>query len=307
MVNSFNVTILGSSSALPTSQRNTTAQMINHAERFFLVDCGEGTQIQLRRFQIRFFRIDNIFISHMHGDHFFGLPGLLNTFNLLGRKKDLHLYGPPKLKIFIEAIESFALHHLSYKIVFHPLTFEDKTLIYENKFLSVYSFPVSHKIPTCGFSFEEKKMPRNILKDAIEKYQIPIKDIKAIKDGSDFKTEDGTIIPNDEITIDSPEPRKYAFCTDTQYDENVVSYIKHVNVLYHEATFQNDMAEHAAETQHSTAGDAGKIANKAGAKKLLLGHFSSRYKDFKQFIADANEEFSNEIVTVEDGMKIEIS
>lgn len=306
MVNSFNVTILGSSSALPTSHRNTTAQLINHAERFFLVDCGEGTQIQLRRFQIRFFRIDNIFISHMHGDHFFGLPGLLNTFNLLGRKKDLHLYAPPILKTFIDAIESFALHHLSYTIVFHPLTFDDKTLIYENKLLRVFSFPVSHKIPTCGFIFEEKKIPRNIIKQAIKKYNISIKEIRNIKDGNDYQLPDGTIVLNDEITIDSPEPRKYAFCTDTRYDEKIIPYIYGVDVLYHEATFQNDMVKHAAETKHSTAGEAGKIAKGAEAKKLLLGHFSSRYKDFNQFVFEAAKIFQNEIVTVEDGMTINI-
>jgi len=154
---SFEITILGSSSALPTSKRFPSAHVVNIHERFFLVDCGEGTQIQLRRFHVKFFRIDHILISHLHGDHFFGLPGLLNTYNLLGRLKDLHLYGPPSLQEFINAIEHFILHHLSYKIVFHSLNFSEKELIYENKLLKIFSFPVIHKIPTCGFLFEEKK------------------------------------------------------------------------------------------------------------------------------------------------------
>ncbi len=306
MVNRFEVTILGSSSALPTSQRNTTAQLINHAERFFLVDCGEGTQIQLRRFRIKFFRIDHVFISHLHGDHFFGLPGLLNTYNLLGRLKDLHLYGPPSLQEFINAIKHFILHHLSYKIIFHPLNFAEKALVYENKLLKVFSFPVSHKIPTCGFLFEEKKLPKNILKEAIEKYQISIQAIKAVKDGADFTLPDGKIIPNNEITVDSPCPRKYAFCTDTAYDEKIISYIKSSNVLYHEATFLDDMEDRAGETHHSTARQAAMLAKKTGAGKLLLGHFSSRYKNFKPFVHQASEEYNGEVVVTEDGMTIKI-
>ena len=306
MVNRFEVTILGSSSALPTSQRNTTAQLINHAERFFLVDCGEGTQIQLRRFQVKFFRIDHVFISHLHGDHFFGLPGLLNTYNLLGRLKDLHLYGPSSLQEFIDAIKHFILHHLSYEIIFHPLNFSEKELVYENKLLKIFSFPVSHKIPTCGFLFEEKKLQKNILKEAVEKYQIPIKDIKAIKEGKDFLLPDGKIIPNAEITIDSAAPRKYGFCTDTAYDEKILPYIENCDVLYHEATFLDDMEDRATETRHSTARQAAKLAKKAKAGKLLLGHFSSRYKVFNSFIQQASEEYDGEVIVTEDGMTVKI-
>jgi len=305
LVNRFEVTILGSSSALPTSQRNTTAQLVNHAERFFLVDCGEGTQIQLRRFNLKFFRIDHIFISHLHGDHFFGLPGLINTFNLLGRKKDLHIFGPASLQEFINAIERYILHHMSYEIIFHPLNFSEKEMIYENKLLKIFSFPVSHKIPTCGFLFEEKKLPRNIIKASIEKYKIPIQQIKAIKDGADFDY-NGTIIPNTEITIDSPEPRQYAFCTDTAYDEQIIPFIKSCNLLYHEATFLDDMEERASETYHSTARHAGKIAKKAEAGKLLLGHFSSRYKNFKPFVDQASEVYDGEVIIAEDGMTLKL-
>ena len=305
MVNRFEVTILGSSSALPTSQRNTTAQLINHAERFFLLDCGEGTQIQLRRFNLKFFRIDHIFISHLHGDHFFGLPGLINTFNLLGRKKNLHVFGPASLQEFFDAIDHYIFHHMSYEIIFHPLNFSEKEMIYENKLLKIFSFPVSHKIPTCGFLFEEKKLPRNIIKEAIEKYKIPIQQIKAIKDGADFDY-NGTIIPNTEITIDSPEPRQYAFCTDTAYDEKIIPFIKSCNLLYHEATFLDDMEERAGETYHSTARQAAKIAKKAEAGKLLLGHFSSRYKNFKPFVSQASEAYDGEVIIAEDGMTLKL-
>jgi len=305
LVNRFEVTILGSSSALPTSQRNTTAQLINHAERFFLVDCGEGTQIQLRRLKFKFFRIDHVIISHLHGDHFFGLPGLLNTFNLLGRKKDLHIFGPTSLQEFIEAIKNYILHHISYEIIFHPLNFSEKEMIYENKLLKIFSFPVSHKIPTCGFLFEEKKMPRNIIKEVIEKYNIPIQQIKSIKDGNDFDY-NGTIVPNTALTTDSPKPRQYAFCTDTAYDERIIPFIKSCNLLYHEATFLDDMADRAVETYHSTASQAAKIAKKANAGKLLLGHFSSRYKNFKPFISQASEVYDGEVIIAEDGMTIKL-
>lgn len=307
MINRFEVTILGSSSALPTSHRNTTAQLVNHAERFFLLDCGEGTQIQLRRFKVKFFRINHIFISHLHGDHFFGLPGLLNTYNLLGRTCDLHIYGPESLQEFIEAIKKFILHHLSYELIFHALNFSEKTLIYENKLLNIYSFPVEHKIPTCGFLFEEKKLPRNIIKEAIDQYKIPIKAIHSIKNGADYLLPNGNIIPNNQITVDSASPRKYAFCTDTAYNENIIPIIKGSNLLYHEATFLNNMETRAQETKHSTAGQAGLLAQKSEVKKLMLGHFSSRYKDFKLFKEQAAEKYDKEIIITHDGMTIVVT
>jgi len=304
----FQVTILGSSSALPTSQRNTTAQLINHAERFFLVDCGEGTQIQMRRFQKKFFRIDHIFISHLHGDHFFGLPGLINTFNLLGRGKDLHIYAPPLLQEFLDAIRNYIFHGLSYKIIFHPIEHaEGSQLIYENKLLEVYAFPLIHKIPTYGFLFQEKLLPRKIKKELVEKYQIPIVDILKIKEKqAGFRLEDGSFLSNEELTLPPEPPRSYAFCSDTAFNPKLTEYIREVDLLYHEATFLSDMKDRAKETTHSTAEDAAKIATMVKAHRLMVGHYSSRYRELEPFRDEIMSHFSGEVLLAEDGQTIEI-
>jgi ribonuclease Z len=299
---------LGSSSALPTSQRNTTAQLINHAERFFLVDCGEGTQIQMRRFQKKFFRIDHIFISHLHGDHFFGLPGLINTFNLLGRGKDLHIYAPPLLQEFLDAIRNYIFHGLSYKIIFHPIEHaEGSQLIYENKLLEVYAFPLIHKIPTYGFLFQEKLLPRKIKKELVEKYQIPIVDILKIKEKqAGFRLEDGSFLSNEELTLPPEPPRSYAFCSDTAFNPKLTEYIREVDLLYHEATFLSDMKDRAKETTHSTAEDAAKIATMVKAHRLMVGHYSSRYRELEPFRDEIMSHFSGEVLLAEDGQTIEI-
>jgi len=298
----FEITILGSSSALPTSERNTTAQIINHAERFFLIDCGEGTQIRMRQNSVRILRIDHIFISHLHGDHLFGLPGLLNTMNLLGRQKDLNIYAPPELNSFLQAINTYIFTKLGYAINIYPLKDNNKDLLYENKFLKIYSFPVSHRIPTWGFSFEEKKQPRKLIKEAIEQYNIPIVWRPRIKNGEDYITSDRQIIPNEQITKDSPSPRKYVFITDTEYLPSVKKYFDTpINTLYHEATFLDTHKERAQETKHSTASQAGKIATILQAQKLLLGHFSTRYKHIQPFINEAKKEFNKEVHAVRDG------
>ena len=308
MTSRFQVTILGSSSALPTSQRNTTAQLINHAERFFLVDCGEGTQIQMRRFQKKFFRIDHIFISHLHGDHFFGLPGLINTFNLLGRGKDLHIYAPPLLQEFLDAIRNYIFHGLSYKIIFHPIEHaEGSQLIYENKLLEVYAFPLIHKIPTYGFLFQEKLLPRKIKKELVEKYQIPIVDILKIKEKqAGFRLEDGSFLSNEELTLPPEPPRSYAFCSDTAFNPKLTEYIREVDLLYHEATFLSDMKDRAKETTHSTAEDAAKIATMVKAHRLMVGHYSSRYRELEPFRDEIMSHFSGEVLLAEDGKTIEI-
>jgi len=298
----FELTILGSSSALPTSRRNTTAQVLNHAERFFLIDAGEGTQIRMRQFKIKMPRIDHIFISHLHGDHIFGLPGIINTFNLLGRGKDLHIYAPPELQEFLNAIHNYIFTRLNYEIIFHNLEDGGKKLIYENKLLEVYSFPVSHRVKTWGFSFEEKKQPRKLIKEKIEEYKIPIPWRIRIKNGEDYTDEEGNIYPNEELTTDSPEPRKYVFITDTEYLPSIKSYFNgSVDVLYHESTFLQSELERAKETKHSTAKEAAQIANLINAKKLLLGHFSTRYKDCHKFIEEASSVFDGEIFIVNDG------
>jgi len=298
----FEITILGSSSALPTSRRNTTAQVLNHAERFFLIDCGEGAQIQMRRFKLKMQRIDQIFISHLHGDHIFGLPGIINTFNLLGRYKELHIYAPKQLEDFLNAINTYIFTRLNYPITFHYLNPEGKDLIYENKLLKVFSFPVSHRIETWGFSFEEKQQPRKLIKEIIEKLSVPIPWRIRLKNGEDYVDENGNVFPNEDLTTPPPEPRKYVFVTDTEYLPEIKNYFEgSVNLLYHEATFLESEIERAAETKHSTAKQAAQIATLLNAKKLLLGHFSTRYKDIKPFAEEAKQAFSGEIELVEDG------
>ena len=297
----FEVTILGSSSALPTSQRNTTAQLINHAERFFLIDCGEATQIRIRQLGLKLMRIDHIFISHLHGDHLFGLPGIANTFNLLGRQKDLHIYGPAKLTQFLNAIHDYIFTRLGYNIKVHHLEKEGKKLLYENKFIEVYSFPVIHKVDTWGFSFEEKLLPKKIKKDKIEEYKIPIPWRVRIKKGEDFITQDGNVIPNEELTLPPPNPRKYIFITDTEFIPDINKYFDNVDIIYHESTFLSDAKDRAKQTKHSTAKDAGKIAKLVNAKKLLLGHFSTRYTDISKFVEEASMNFEGEIIAVKDG------
>ena len=301
----FELTILGSSSALPTSKRNLTAHVLNVYERFFLIDCGEGTQVQMRRNKIKFGRINHIFISHIHGDHFYGIFGLLSSFNLLDRKADLHIYAHKELRKAIRYMKRNFEGHFSYSIRFHEINKETKEKIYEDNHVEVFSFPVKHKIDTSGFLFVEKQRLPNIKKDYVKKYNIPIKAIHGIKKGEDFELPDGQVIPNHKLTYPPYKPRSYAYCTDTAYDESLIPIIKNVDLLYHEATFNEDHKDQAAETLHSTAKQAAAIAQKADVKKLIIGHFSARYKIIDQLIDEAKSVFENTIAA-EDGLKYKI-
>ncbi len=302
---SFTLTILGSSSALPTSERFTTAQVINILERFFLIDCGEGTQIQLRKYKIGFGKINNVFISHLHGDHFLGLLGLISTFNLLGRENDLNIYCPAELENILNCQLNYFENNLIFKIIYHPLNFNHTEIIYEDDKLTVKSFPLKHKIPTSGFLFEEKQKPKNIIKEKIEELNIPIKEIIKIKQGHDFIASTGKLYKNEELTLSPSKPRSYAYCSDTSYCEDIIPIIKKVDLLYHEATFMNDMKERAKQTFHSTTIDAATIAKKADVKKLIIGHFSARYKDIEPVLQEAKSVFPNTLAA-EDGMIISI-
>lgn len=293
---SFQLTILGSSSALPTSKRFSTAQVLNVHERFFLIDCGEGTQMQLRRSKVGFGRINHIFISHIHGDHIFGLFGLLSSFNLLGRRSDLNIYADPKLETILNSLSPYFFYDLKYKIVYHYLDAKTSTLIYEDKLVEVHSIPLKHTIPTCGFLFKEKEKPLNIKKDAIDRYNISIRDIVKIKNGEDYVTDKGDVILNKELTILPPPTKSYAYCSDTAYAEKIIPLIKDVDLLYHETTFMNDMAKRAKKTGHSTTIQAATIAQKANAKKLIIGHFSSRYNDLQPLHEEALSVFENTII-----------
>jgi ribonuclease Z len=285
------VTILGSSSALPTSGRYPSAHVLNAHERLFLIDCGEGTQMQLRKTRIRFAKINHIFLSHLHGDHIFGLYGLLSTFSLMGRENPLHLYAPEKYDAILKShLNDFDIN-LSFEIIFTPLSGNDPVKILDDKYLTVTSFPLKHRIPAYGFLFREKMSERNIIAECIGKYNIPLVRIPAIKKGEDFITQDGNLIKNEELTLPPREPLSYAYCSDTKYFKRLSSFVKEVTLLYHEATFDKSKADLARMTGHSTTLEAAKTAQDARADSLIIGHFSARYKDIEPLVAEARTIF----------------
>jgi len=296
----FQLTILGSSSATPTSNRYPTAQVLNVLGRFFLIDCGEGTQHQIRKNNISLLKINNIFISHLHGDHFFGLIGIIATMGLMGRKTDLHIYAHSELQKYTASqIKYLKMEDLGYQLIFHPLNFKKPQTIFENKKIIVKSFPLKHRIDCCGFRFDEKPREPNIIKEQIDCYNIPIRSIKDIKAGEDFVTKTGDIIPNSKLVREPLKPRSYAFCSDTCYFENIIEQIKKVDLLYHEATFAEAEKDLAEKTFHSTAIQAAKIASLAKVKKLLIGHFSARYNDTKALQDEARTIFRNSFAVKE--------
>jgi ribonuclease Z len=299
------LTILGSSSALPTSERYPSAHVLNAHERLFLIDCGEGTQMQLRKNRIRFGKINHIFISHLHGDHVFGLYGLLSTFSLMGRKSPVHLYAPENYQHILGShLKDFDIH-LSYEIDFKPLSGKDPVQILDDKYLTVTAFPLQHRVPSFGFLFREKKYDRNIIKECIEKYQIPQVRIPAIKKGEDFVTPEGIIIKNKDITLSPSEPLSYAYCSDTRYFKRLASFVKDVNLLYHEATFDKSLSDLAEVTGHSTTLDAARTAVNANAGSLIIGHFSARYKDISLLVEEAKVLFPQTFAAI-DGKSFEI-
>lgn len=301
---SFRLTILGCGSATPTSQRNPTAQVLNVHERFFLIDCGEGTQLQMLRYQVKGHRINHIFISHLHGDHYLGLIGYLSSLHLMGRTKAINLYCPSALQEILELQWRHSGTELSYPINFHHLENGHK-VIFEDRTLRVMSFPLEHRIPCWGFSFHEQPKPRTILPEKLKEYQIPIAKISGIKEGDDYITEDGRTIKNEELTTDPIPERSYAFCSDTKYAENIIPYLQKVDLLYHEATFSNKLAIRAEKTFHTTATQAAQIAEKAQVKKLMIGHFSSRYKETDDLLEEAQEVFPDTIAAY-DGLTVDI-
>ncbi|MES2593245.1 MAG: ribonuclease Z [Bacteroidota bacterium] len=301
----FELTILGCSSATPTSSRNPTAQLLNIAERFFLIDCGEATQIQLRRYKIKFQRINHIFISHLHGDHYFGLMGFLSSLHLLGRTVDLHLFCPPELQEIIELQFKHSQTYLKYKIIYHPHQYIANDLIFEDDKVEIRTILLNHRIPCCGFLFTEKPLPATISTDTLQKYRIPVERINSIKNGSDYTTASGTVVANKDLVINH-KPRSYAYCSDTCYDERIIESIKGANLLYHEATFMNDMLPRAKETFHSTALQAGTIASKAQVHQLMIGHYSARYKNLQPLLLEAQSVFQNTLLAVEgESIKVE--
>lgn len=291
----FQITILGCSAAYPANGLLTTSQVLNINEKYYLIDCGEGTQAQLRKYRVKASKINHIFISHIHGDHILGLPGLIGSFGLLGRVAPLHIYCPEGVKEFVEAFLKYTkVRKLIYPLHFHVHQSTEPTLLLDNEDLTVTTIPMKHDAPTTGFLFQEKERPRNMRKEAIEKYDIPYQQMTAIKNGADFRTATGKVIPNKELTKAGKPSRSFAFCSDTAYTETILPQIKNVDLLYHEATFGDEKLEDIQERNiHSTARQAGQIACQANAKRLIIGHFSPRYKDLEVLLTQAREAFKN--------------
>lgn len=265
-----------------------------------MIDCGEGTQMQLRKYRIRLGKIHHIFISHLHGDHIFGLFGLLSSYSLLGREDPLHVFGPEGLEAMVLDHLKFFHNDLGFELYFHRIQCRRPALVYEDRHVSVHSLPMIHRIPTCGFLFREQPKERNIIKEKIDEYNIPVKEIIKVKQGADFVLPGGAVIPNAELTLPPASPRSYAYCTDTRPNGKNIPMLEGVDMLYHEATFAQEDAALAHETYHSTARQAAALASEAGVLKLLIGHFSSRYKDISLLENEAREIFP-ETFAVNDG------
>jgi len=288
------LTILGCHSATPRVNAHPTAQYLQINERHILIDCGEGTQVQLRKYKVPFSKINHIFISHLHGDHFYGLVGLISTLGLLDRRTELHVYGPKGIKEIITLQLKLSKSWTSFPLLFHELDNKDSELIFEDKKISVTTIPLDHRVYTNGFLFQEKEGPRKLnMENVAMEPEIEICDYHNLKKGKDFTMQDGTVIDNKDLTLPPKETYSYAFCSDTAYKPDIVPIIKNANLLYHESTFLEDRKNLTERTKHSTAKEAGTIAKLANAKKLILGHYSGRYSDLNQFKLEAQTEFKN--------------
>lgn len=297
------LTILGCYAATPRSFTNPTSQVLDIKNHLFLIDCGEGTQVQLRRNKVKFSKIKHIFISHLHGDHFYGLVGLVSTFRLLNRDKELHIYGPKGVKEIITLQLKLANSWTNYPLIFHELSSKKPEVLFEDEKVQVSTIPLKHRIYTNGFLFKEKVGDRKLLINEAVKYNIDVTLYKSLKRGKDVVSEDGELISNHLVTADPPPPKSYAFCSDTVYDPEIVPIIKGCTALYHESTFLDDQEELAFPTKHSTARQAASIARAAGVKSLILGHYSTRYSDIDLFKTEASSIFQ-EVILADDGKEI---
>ncbi len=296
--------ILGCYSATPRTFTNPTSQVLEINNHLFLIDCGEGTQVQLRKSKIKFSRIKHIFISHLHGDHYFGLVGLISTFKLLTRETDLHIYAPKGLKEVITLQMKLSDSWTNYRLIFHELTSKSSELIFEDDKVEVHTIPLKHRIYTNGFLFKEKKGERKLDMNAVQNADIDVAYYRKLKQGFDVENNAGQLIKNESVTIDPSKPKSYAFCSDTMFEESIVPIIKDADVLYHESTFLEKHAHLAAPTKHSTAKQAANIAKQANVGKLLLGHYSTRYDGLSEFKTEAQEVFKKTELT-EDGKTFE--
>ncbi|AXG74440.1 ribonuclease Z [Flavobacterium arcticum] len=301
----MNLTILGCYAATPRSMTNPTAQVLEIKNRMFLIDCGEGTQVQLRKNKLRFSKINHIFISHLHGDHFYGLIGLVSTFSLLNRNNDLHIYGPKGIKEVTLLQLKLSNSYTGYNLYFHELESKESEVVFEDDKVIVTTIPLVHRVYTNGYLFTEKPDDRKLNVDVAKDYGIETCYYQKIKSGNDITLDDGRVIPNAELTFDPPEPKSYAFCSDTVYNEAILPIIKDVDVLYHESTFLESEAHLCERTMHTTAKQAATIAKQANAGKLILGHFSTRYGNIEIFKEEASTIFEN-VELADDGKVFEL-
>lgn len=299
------LTILGCYAATPRTLTNPTSQVLEIRNRLFLIDCGEGTQVQLRKNKIKFSKINHIFISHLHGDHLYGLIGTISTFSLLGRTTDLHVYGPKGIKELILLQLKLTESWTTYSLFFHELESKESEVIFEDNKVIVKTIPLKHRVYTNGFLFQEKPAERKLNVEAVQHYDIHVAYYQKIKNGGNVTLDDGRVIENEKLTFD-PEPSKsYAFCSDTVYNEEVIPIIANVDALYHEATFLDSEARLAEKTLHSTAKEAATIALKANVKQLILGHYSTRYDGIERFKEEAETVFPN-VLLGDDGISFEL-
>lgn len=289
----FEVTILGNSSASPTLNRHPSGQYVSICDHHLLVDCGEGTQMQLQRFKIKKSKISQIFITHVHGDHILGLPGLLLSMNLVKHDQEVHVYGPAELFKILDVFIKYSETEFSFPLIYHTVDPTKESMIFENLYFRVKAFPLFHRVPTVGYLFEERFLLKKLNVDACQRLKVPFTYFNDIKMGKDYVAQDGTVIPNEALTYPSMQPISYAYCSDTRFDERVVNSIMDAHYLYHEATFLHDKLERAIKTMHSTAQEAGIAARMANVQQLLIGHFSSRYEDLTPLLNEARKEFSN--------------
>lgn len=298
------VTILGCYAATPRTLTHPTSQVLEIKNHLFLIDCGEGTQVQLRKQKVRFSKINHIFISHLHGDHFFGLPGLVATFRLLGRVNPLHIYGPKGIKEAVTLLLKLGDSWTNYPLHFHELSSQAPEVVFEDKKVTVTTIPLDHRVYTNGFLFREKVGSRKLEAQAVEAHGIDSCYFQNIKDGKDAPNKAGEIIPNAQLSSDPKPTKSYAFCSDTAYFPNIIAQIKEVTVLYHESTFLESESDLATKTKHSTASQAAKIAESAGVKSLILGHYSTRYDGLQLFKEEA-EVYFKPVLLADDGREFE--
>ena len=283
----FNINILGCGSALPTTRHLATSQIVDLRDKLYMIDCGEGTQVQMRRMRVRFGRLAHIFISHLHGDHCFGLPGLISTLGMLGRTGELVVHGPKEVETYLRPVMDLFCRGMEFEVRFNPVDTRSHSLVMEDRSLSVYSIPLKHRIPTCGYLFAEK--PKDF-------YQVPVRCMKDIKQGQDYVTPEGEVVPNSRLTRPAAPPKRYAFCSDTAYNRSIIPIIEGADLLYHEATFAECDLARAKETFHSTARQAAEIARDAHVKRLVIGHYSARYEDLSELHREAEAVFPGTIL-----------